>query len=238
MRFTVRRMMTVVVAVAILLFVYRTLGRAGFHVGLGGLLIAAFCHYCARSRPRWAAWGFWSSAIAINLLVATLDVYALCLPGMILMALGSFAGITLTLGLGSAWAAAIDRGDAIGRRNSVVAWSLVISMSIAPTTMATDSWPLKVACLLSRPAMDRLADRVSAGEPMAWPADAGLFTFVGSEFDPVTRCVGLVTNPSPSGRSGFVRYVYGRSSPGDGGPFTNLNFNVDMGGGWRYQDED
>ena len=68
--------------------------------------------------------------------------------------------------------------------------------------------------------------------------DAGLFTFVGSEFEPATRCVGLIDFAGRYGRSGFVRHVEGTSGADRVGPFRNLNFDVNVGGGWWYQDED
>ena len=64
--------MVVVAVVAISLFVYRTLGWAAIPMGLVGLPIAGVCHHWARTRPRRAAWGFFSSAVAINLFVAAL----------------------------------------------------------------------------------------------------------------------------------------------------------------------
>jgi hypothetical protein len=235
-RFTVRRMMVAVAIVAFALFVYRTLGRAAIPLGVVGLPIAGVCHHWARTRPRWTAWGFWASALAINLFVAALDTYALCLGGLVMMAVLALLGFSLALGLGSAWATGLAASGRDSAATVALAWAVIVA--IAPITMAIDSWPLRLACLISRPAMDRLADRVSAGEPVAWPVDAGLFTIVGSEFDPVTRCVGLITDPDPSGRSGFVRHIPELTGERRLGPFRNLNFNVEVGRGWWYQNED
>ncbi|WP_435007699.1 hypothetical protein P12x_004964 [Tundrisphaera lichenicola] len=237
-RFTMRGLMIAVGIVAFCLFLYRTLSPALIPIGVVGIFIAGFWHHCGRFHPKCAIWGFWSSAVATNLFVAATDIYALCLGGYLLMFLAAYCGITFTLGLGSAWAVGLVAKYPKSRRPAFLGLGVVLALSIAPTTMVMDSWPLKLACLVSRPSMNRLADRVSRGEAIAWPVDAGLFTFVGSDINRETGSVGLITYPDPAGRSGFVRHL--PETPADKrlGPFWNLNFNVSMGGGWWYQDED
>ncbi len=65
-------------------------------------------------------------------------------------------------------------------------------------------WPLRIAYLLSRASLDRLAREACAGRPVAGPAQAGLFRVQQVE---VSRhgvvCLWVDTNPA--GRTGFVQ---------------------------------
>jgi hypothetical protein len=101
-------------------------------------------------------------------------------------------------------------------------------------------WPLRVAFFASKPALDRLADRVAAGQALRGPVRASLFIVIGAAVDPSSGNVGLIIDPDPSGRSGFVRPGLGPSAtPGRvTGPFYNLDFDLELFDGWRYQTED
>jgi hypothetical protein len=101
-------------------------------------------------------------------------------------------------------------------------------------------WPLRLAFLASAPALDGLADRVAAGPGVTSPEWAGLFRVVATEVEPSNGNVGLIIDPDPSGRSGFVR---GGASPGlpvgrSGGPFYDLNLDMRLDDRWRYVCED
>jgi hypothetical protein len=184
--------------------------------------------------------GFGIASVAVSCSLAGLSIYAFNMWGMIGMALGSLCGVPLILGFGTAWSAAATRREAVRRRSPLLAWPLVIVLAALPLTMLFTDWPLRLAFLASKPALDRLADRVAAGHAPGRPVLAGLFMVVNSEVDPTTGNVGLVTDPDPSGRSGFVRVSPAPStSPGRvRGPFYNLNGDLYMGGRWRYQNED
>src|SRR5262245_6908130 len=107
--------------------------------------------------------------------------------------------------------------------------------------MLLTPWPLRLAFLASRPAMERLADRVAAGRAVTSPEWAGLFQIVGSAVDPTTGNVGLITDPDPAGRSGFVRLSPAVRVDGpywNYRPFVNLNINEHLTGPWWYQNED
>jgi hypothetical protein len=159
---------------------------------------------------------------------------------MVGMFLCSFCGIPLILGFGTAWAVAATRRKAVGRRSPLVAWPLVIVLAALPLTMAFTPWPLRVAFLASKPALDRLADRVAVGQAPRGGVWAGLFMVSGSIIDPATGNIGLIIDADPSGRSGFVRFGRGFKAPQGRrhGPFYNLDFDLDMSGGWAYQTED
>ena len=156
------------------------------------------------------------------------------------MTLGSLCGVPLILGFGTSWSAAATRREAVRRRSPLLAWPLVIVLAALPLTMLFTQWPFRLAFLVSKPALDRLADRVAAGHAPPRSVRAGLFMVVKSVVDPTTGNVGLITDPDPSGRSGFVRVSPIRSTPPGrvSGPFYNLYGDLQMDEGWRYQNED
>jgi len=63
---------------------------------------------------------------------------------------------------------------------------------------------------------------------------------VGSAVDPSTGNVGLIIDPDPSGRSGFVRVSIGPRIPTarSNGPFYNLNFDLQLRERLWYECED
>jgi hypothetical protein len=63
---------------------------------------------------------------------------------------------------------------------------------------------------------------------------------VGSVIDPSTGNIGLIVGADPSGRSGFVKFGRGSSVPQRrrNAPFYNLDEDLDLHDGWRYQTED
>jgi hypothetical protein len=146
----------------------------------------------------------------------------------------------IVCGAGAVWATAVTQRAATPHRSPFLAWPLVLLFAILPLTMPLTRWPFYLAFLASAPAMDRLADRVAAGQGIARPEWAGLFRVVGSDIVPSSANVGLIINPDPSGRSGFVR-VGGAPSVSAGpssGPFYNLNFDLKLCDRWRYECED
>ena len=116
-------------------------------------------------------------------------------------------------------------------------WPLVLGVAVLPLTMVITLWPLRVAFSVSRPALERLADRVAAGQVLATSEWAGLIHVVGSAVDSATGNVGLIVDPDPSGRSGFVRLGPGVPPGQTAGPFFNQSVNS-LGGRWSYQEED
>src|SRR5262249_9180480 len=107
-------------------------------------------------------------------------------------------------------------------------------------TMLLTRWPFHLAFVASTQAMDRLADRVAAGQGIANPEWAGLFRVVGSAVDPSSGNVGLIIDPDTSGRSGFVHVIDTTGVPAvrSSGPFYNLYFDLQLCGRWRYVCED
>jgi hypothetical protein len=226
-RFTIRHLMIAVCVVAVPLGLYQA-SEPFLSVVLvlsGTFAVVAWLGF--RHHPRLAARVFAASAGGGNLLVAFLGAYHLNMVGFVLMFLISAVTIPLTLGSGSVWAMVYPRRKA-------VAWTLVLGLGFLPLSMFT-SWPLRLAAVLSRPSMNRLANRLVAGESLTEPEWAGLYRIVAAYHEPRNGNVILVTDPDPSGRSGFVM-VSDPSQPL--GQMYNLNHDVPVGGSWRYQNED
>ncbi|MBL8804489.1 MAG: hypothetical protein JNN27_21005 [Planctomycetes bacterium] len=157
-----------------------------------------------------------------------------------LAALLGLCALPLMFISGVTWAAlglrASDRG---------AGYALVLSACAAYVAMAQQHVGMRLAALVSRPALADLAERVRSGKPVRWPTRAGLFVVVGIRTQgPI---VALVIKDEWSGDSALVHFPEG--SPSDAeitrlgkrafyGPMYNLNWNIGLGGGWRYQDED
>jgi hypothetical protein len=184
--------------------------------------------------------GFAIASAGVNFAFAALFIYGMTMWGFAGMFVELLCGVPMILGFGTAWAAAATRRETVRRSSPFVVWPLVVVLATLPLTMLFTQWPFRVAFLVSRPALDRLADRVATGMAPGGPVRAGLFIAVNSAVDPTTGNVGLITDPNSSVRTGFVRVSppAGTSSGGASGPFHNLNSDLPMGGGWRYQTED
>jgi hypothetical protein len=244
-RFTLRSLMIAVAAAAGLLAL--SLSPTGMKVALivaFGLLYLALIGvswWMFRGFRRLSALGFGVVATLTNVSCAALSIFERGLAALVPIWLGWFCTFPLIIGLGVAWATTATRRTARPRRSRLLAWPLVLAAAFAPLTMLVTPWPLRLAFLASRPAMERLADRVAAGHAISRPEWAGLIQVVGSATDPGTGNVVLITDPNPSGRSGFVRLdpsAQVKGGRGYYGPFFNLNINEHMDGRWWYQEED
>jgi hypothetical protein len=177
---------------------------------------------------------------SVNILSAALCIYALNLGGAVLIFLGWCWTFPVVISTGVAWASAATWRTARPRRSPWLAWPLVLVVALLPLSMLVTFWPFRLAFLASRPAMDRLADRVGAGHAVTGPEWAGLFRVVSSVVDPSTGDVGLVVAPDPSGRCGFVRVELSPGVPVErsNGTFSNLNFDLQLSERWWYECED
>lgn len=236
-RLTIKLMMIAIAVIAVLLFLYRTSGRV-LSLALIVFMAAICCWVLTRRHRRWAAWCFGVSAAVGNASVAALCIYLLNLGGVLFMSLVYVVTFPLMLGAGSAWAVNETR-SAANRRSSFAAWIIVLTLAVSPPVMLFTLWPLRLAFLVSRPAMDRLADRVAAGRAPNRPEWAGLYLVKNTAIDTRTGSgsVGLIIDPNRGGRSGFVRLRPGNTT-NRYGPLFNFNFDEHMVGRWWYQNED
>jgi hypothetical protein len=231
-RFTIKQLMLTVCFVAGLLALYQAIGPPALIVMSFSLCLTGLGWLAVSGHPRRAAWTFAVSACLANVSVGIICAYLYSLGGIILMVLASTLTIPQAIGCGSAWAAARSPTRRLPRE---AAWLIVAALSLLPLSMMLTLWPLRLAFLISRPAMDRLADRVAAGEAVMNPEWAGLYYVVGTKREPSSGNIALIIDADTAGNSGFVR----KTGSADGsGPMTNLNFNEHVGGRWRYQNED
>lgn len=235
MQFRIRTLMFAIAAVAGLLFTLR--------LGTGLLiLLLLFLALCAMP-----SYGFWHAARGykrlppkvflvvgtfINVLCFVASITCSPLLFIFVALLPCLIGTAITLGFGAAWCTGAAGERSLPGRGRSLRCAIVAAVSIAPITMLFTLWPFRLAFLVSRPSLERLADRVAAGAPVSTPVWAGPFRIVGSAVDPTTGGVGLITDPDPSGRKGFQR-----SGP-SGGPFYNLFFDLQLTEKWKYADED
>jgi hypothetical protein len=238
-RFTILRLMAVVALVAVFRWLLRQPDGMPFAVALGGGVLALTCWAVVRGRCRPAAVSFGASVVVANGLVAPLCVY--ChgsgWPGVYV---GLFCGIPMALGFGIAWAVAATRRDTPRARSPRVLRAplfvllLAVSAAVTPLITLWTLWPLRVAFLVSSPALERLADRVAAGQAPPFPIRAGLYRIVGCATDPCTGNIALITDANPGGREGFVRYQLGTPH----GPFSSLWMGMNLSRRWAFEMEE
>ncbi len=181
---------------------------------------------------------FWTSAILINVSYAVLSIS----PGLHLhlLFMAWFVLFLPTLaGFGIAWARLTTRRDGDRRYSSSRAWLSVLALTLMPLVTAGTALPFQLRFLLARPALERLADRVAAGQAVTNPQWAGTYWIAGSAVDPASGNVGLMIDTNPSGPSGFVRTRGIRSQPyGCFRPFRGDWYHLNLVGGWCYHEED
>jgi hypothetical protein len=241
-RFTIGRLMLAVAAVAALLALLRALGPYGRNVALA-LLVWSIPGLCAGTFVWWKTGPHLRlpdrrlalSAALICAWVGALDAYFLNMTGQALSLLAATFIFPLILGFGASWSAQVTRRGISPRRKSAVVWLVVLAVVASPVSMVFTHWPLRLAFFLSRPALDRLADRVAAGETPG-PEWAGLYRIVTTEGSTWGE-VALITLDRRGGDSGFVR-AGGPVPQGRIPLMVNSNYYVRLGGRWHYQDED
>lgn len=186
--------------------------------------------------------GQWFAALSTYTLAAGLYLNAFHLNdgGLSYFVLLGLVALPLVLIAGVTWALVGLKG-----RRKLAGYALVPLVWAAYVGVFKADVGVRLAAFISRPALVNLAERVRAGESIHWPTRAGLFVVVGIRTKgPI---VALVTKDESSGDSALVHFPEG--SRGDAeitgveelafyGPMYNLEWNVALGGDWRYQDED
>ena len=191
-----------------------------------------------RGRRRLAKWGFWALATLINVLYG-----AACVAPDVHVTIPPFLGwLVIVLpaalvGLGSAWAMLSSKNGPVRNRRQRSIAVAVLVFAVLPALTLWTFWPLDMAFLAARPALERLDDQVAAGQSVGFPQRAGLFLILSSNVDPVSGDLGLLIDPNPSGRTGFVRVHPGRPTKVRG-PIIGSELNVSLGSGWWYREDD
>jgi hypothetical protein len=217
--------------VAGLLWVYRAFGSSIIFLVLW-LPVMGLVLGLLRGHPRLSAWVLAASSILANSSIALIFAYFYSISGLVLMFFASTLLVPIVIGSGIAWANSRTESQRIPRST---AWVIVWFLGLLPISMMGTHWPLHLAFIVSRPALDRLADRVASGETLTSPEWAGLYWIVATKNEPSNGNVALIIDDDPAGMSGFVRLT---DSLSKFGPMTNLNFNESVGGRWFYQNED
>jgi hypothetical protein len=107
--------------------------------------------------------------------------------------------------LGTAWTKLATHDDAASRKSPSISLALVFVLAILPAVTISTLWPLHLAFLAFRPSLERLADRVEAGQMIVSPHWIGPFRLSESGIDSNVKTVALFIDPNPGGRTGFVR---------------------------------
>jgi hypothetical protein len=235
-RFTIRGLMIAVVVVACLLALANRYGVIVLAFSLACLGVIGAEWLVFRGHRRFAALGFWTLATVTNLAYAAVSVA----PDIYLVGL-LFLGLLVIMppvtGLGVAWARLASRQVASPRRSPRFPWLSVIALCVLPLVTLLTFWPLHVAFLAAKPALDHVADQVSAGRTGGFPQWVGPFRVARAAVDPVSGNVGLMIDPNPNGPTGLVRVRPG-VPPNRTGPFGWDDLLVDLGWGWEYREAD
>ncbi len=239
-RFTIRSMMIAVAITGGFLGLYAAIGD-GLFAALFGLFyigVIGIWWWMFRGFRRLSALCFGTTVGLANAVCFFLSIYWRNISGFFLISLVWLAFFPLILGAGTAWAIKSTHRGAINRRSPLWVWPLVFGTAMAPLSMLFTQWPFRLAFQVSRPSLERLADRVGNGDDLIAPEWAGMIYVVGSTVDSSTGNVGLIVDPDRSGRSGLVRVGSGVPPEQNVGPFHNLDLNERLGGRWSYQSED
>jgi hypothetical protein len=236
LRFTIRGLMLVVAAVALLL-----VASAAWILLPALLLIPVVAFLGSRwlipgSHRLAAAIGFWSAGLFLNavLIRSCSPPRYMVYPAIAL--LGLSLGFPTVASLGFAWATiTTSSADGPRRRSRWCAWACVAILAGLPLLTVLTLWPFRLAFLVSRPELNRLADDVAAGRTIAWPQRVGPFLVVAGRVEARNGNIGLLIDPNPSGPAGFVRM---RSRREGAGPFSASGMGVDLDGNWEFREED
>jgi hypothetical protein len=237
MRFTIRTIMIAVPAVAIPLALPNGLGIVVAALSLPCLCVIGSQWMINRGRRRLATTSFWAVAISSNVLCAgwclTPDVYLLTLLFLVSIVIV----VPAIASFGTAWLILSSRPGAVPRRSAEVSALVVFLLAFLPIVTVGIMWPLRIAFIATRPALERLADQVVAGQSVTFPQRVGPFRLVKAAVDPVSGNVALMTDSNPNGPKGFVR-VRPADPPIYAGPIVGSNLDIVLGWGWWYRDED
>ncbi len=195
---------------------------------------------CAREAGRQA--GRWFVAMAAFALICGIYVttFHLHMGGLGILLLFGVLAIPWVFVFGITWASRELRG--LGQYGGIV---LVLLFTASFVVLPFVPYGLQLAVLVSRPSLSELVDRVRASESVDMPTRAGLFSVRAIQTK--GHVVALVLHDDPGGSCALVHFPDGSRGDADEnggehlafyGPMYNLNWNVALGGGWRYQVED
>lgn len=237
-RFTIARLMIAVAVAAAGLAIGRTVGVPAFILlSIPVLWLGILSWRLGQDNRRLAGRALGISATAANIACAWCSVRIVGFTGLLVQFLGGLLILPVVLGYGAAWVVAATGSDAAPRRSRLLAWSLVLAPVTLPVSMMATAWPLQIAFLAARPAFDRLADRIAAGEQLARPEWAGVFRVTRADFNVSSGEVRLMIDADPLGNTGFLRLATPVPSLGVR-PNVVVTFRLSRDDRWWYVEED
>jgi hypothetical protein len=235
MRFTIRGLMLAIAITAGLLALPKDWREVGAVLSIPVASLVAAWWLVRRGRCRLAAICFWAPACITNSYIAAESVTPEGWPTITRILVSLFVLLPTLLAMGVAWACLATRKTPAVRGMPWVVGLSVIVLSVMPATTSMSLWPCRLAFLATRPRLERLAKRVSAGHAITYPQWVGPFRVNGSNVDPATKNVALLTDTDPSCPAGFIRDTvgncWGTTVRGDA-------LHLDLGPGWCYHVED
>jgi hypothetical protein len=236
-RFTIGSMMLGIVYVAGLFSLPGGWGIVAFALSIPCVFFVLAKRLVSSGELRKAAYAFWGTAIPINILTALgcaePESYAL-FAGYMTTAVVTIPLMCFT---GIAWLLLLRRNKSVSAHAKITAVFSVFVLVVLPIASLWTLWPLHVAFRLARPSLDRLADEVAAGKPLAFPVHIGLYSVAGSRFDPVSGAVALLIESNPAYPRGFLR-TQPRGPRGQGLGVYGTNLCINLDGVWYYCDDD
>jgi len=230
---TIGRLMLGVAGVAVLLVLPWT--RLGVVLVVCGMVAAGSGlagWWLYRRWPGRAGWWFGVSAVLCNVLVAWGGLPDPGVEALVVMTAAALLTLPAMAVAGAAWAASTPVGEVLGKRPGARAWCSVVLLAGLPLSMILFQWPFRLVFLASRPALERLADRVEAGNPPTFPVSTGYYTvhFCAKNDEGVYLFI-LPRNDNP------CHFVRARVEVSHASPFWEYDFRdnrIDLFGRWFY----
>lgn len=237
-RFTIRSLLIAIAVIAGLLALPDDCRIVGFALSFPCLAIVYAQWLHAHGQLRTAGLWFWTLAIVINALYTACSAF----PGIhfvLLWLAWLFLVLPILGSFGIAWARLNSEGDGEPGLSTARAGLSVFALTLLPLATIWTAWPSQLIFLMAKPGLERLADQVAAGQPLTYPRWVGPYRIAGSAIDRASGNVGLMTDTSPGGPSGFVRDRRSGSGPYNcHAPFRGDWYHLSLPGGWCYHVED
>lgn len=236
-RFTIRTLMAAILVVAALLVIpVDSIAILAF-LTIPCMAIVGAWRLVPTKRRRVATFCFGAAAIWINALyVAVCSQPDYMLAGGLQMLWPLVTAPTI-LALGAAWGRLATWHSEVPRRTAAAAWLIVLGLAVLPLATCSTFWPLRLAFVAARPALDGLARQAASGQAVVLPQEAGIFVVRRIDVDPGSGNMALIVDPHPGGLAGFVQ-TNPRIPWSRGAPIAGSGLAVALGGGWEFRQDD
>jgi hypothetical protein len=205
---------------------------AAFLFGPLLLVLAVSTFRAVRGRAGVARRVFVTLLVVVCVVVAVVDVQG---PRFDLPLVFCFMGVCILTPV----LLALGLAMAVPGRNQAYRWRAWLALPLAglPLVLLLSNAPFHVGFLVSRPALERMAEQVRAGRAIALPARAGLYPIRGVARSASNQTVGLLLT-TRGNRAGFVWHDRSAGAAPDQGPLMGVGIHLTLPGGWSFQEED